>query len=105
MLLAITLCLLSWVVTTERNKGRNRILNVIVTECFLVLMLYWKNSTALSMIRPISIPQIFGYLSVRITFATQAQVIMMLLACVKNIVCEWMVAVTVSSCPLGCKYI
>ena len=105
MLLATTLCLLSWAITIEQNKRGNKILNVVVTKWLLVLMLYWKNSTALSMIRPISIPQIFGYLSVRITFATQAQVTMMLFACVKNIVCELMVAVMVSSCLLGCKYI
>ena len=88
MLLVATLCLLSCVVTMEQNKRGNRVLDVIVTKWLLVLMLYWKNSTALSMIRPISIPQIFGYLSVRITFAIQAQVMIMLLACVRNIICE-----------------
>ena len=74
--------------TEEPNIEEYGLLNVIVTMLLLVQMLYWKNSTALSIMKPISTPQIFGYLSVRIALAAQAQIRIKLLACVKNIVCE-----------------
>ena len=86
MRLVATLCWLFEFVTGEPNIEEYGLLNVIVTMLLLVQMLYWKNSTALSIMKPISIPQIFGYLSVRIAFAAQEHIRTMLLACVKNIV-------------------
>ena len=80
-------------------------LNIIVTMLSLVHMLYWRNLTALSIMKPISTPQIFGYLSVRIAFAAQEHIRTMLLACVKNIVYGKMVVAVVSSYRLEYKYI
>ena len=75
-------------INEEPNKEEYGLLNRNVTMLSLVHMLYWRNLTALSIMKPISTPQIFGYLSVRIALAAQAQIRIKLLACVKNIVCE-----------------
>ena len=88
MQLIIALCWFLECANKEPNNVEYGLLNMIVTMLLLVHMLYWKNSTALSIMKPISTPQIFGYLSVRIAFAAQAQIRTKLLACVKNIVCE-----------------
>ena len=75
-------------INEEPNKEEYGLLNMNVTMLSLVHMLYWRNLTTLSIMKPISTPQIFGYLSLRIALAAQAQIRIKLLACVKNIVCE-----------------